>query len=58
MKNIGIVALLAAMMAFGAIVACGGGTPTPAMPDPAASAADMASGAPAAPAAPSAMPGK
>jgi len=56
MKNIGIVALLAAMMAFGAIVACGGGTPAPASPDTAASAAgDMAS---AAPAAPSAAPAK
>lgn len=55
MKNIGILALLAAMMAFGAVVACGGGTPAPASPDQAASAAADPAAA-AASAAPSAAP--
>ncbi len=45
MKNTAIVAVLAAMLAFGALVACGGGTPAPATPDPAASAAGAADSA-------------
>ena len=54
MKNITLVAVLAALTAFGALVACGGSTPAPATPDPAGSAAGMDSTAssamPAAPA--------
>lgn len=45
MKNITIVAVLAAMMALGALVACGGGTPAPAAPDPGAAAAGAANSA-------------
>jgi hypothetical protein len=52
MKNTAIVAALAALMAFGAVVACGGGTPAPATPDPAASAAATDGAGSAAPAAP------
>jgi hypothetical protein len=33
MKNIAIVALLATIASVGALVACGGGTPAPAVPD-------------------------
>ncbi len=46
MKNITIVAILAAMMAFGAVVACGGAAPTPpTAPDPGAAAAGAANSA-------------
>jgi hypothetical protein len=39
MKNIAIAALLATVLAVGALAACGGGTPAPATPDTAASSA-------------------
>jgi hypothetical protein len=47
MKNIGIVALLAAVTSLGALVACGGSSPPANSPDNSASSAAAPSAAPA-----------